>query len=141
MPIRLSFVRGWTILLLILFVPAGLAAYFLQSAMWLIWIPLGIIALAAFVAALPIKSKITPEQFADGLERHLLGTDGMSGWDDTTSVAIADERLEQIRWGLSKFDSLKDEKDRDELKALIAALRRGEFPGVVPTTHLTYRDR
>jgi hypothetical protein len=141
MPIRLSFVRGWTILLLILFVPAGLAAYFLQSAMWLIWIPLGIIALAAFVAALPIKSKITPEQFADGLERHLLGTDGMSGWDDTTSVAIADERLEQIRWGLSKFDSLKDEKDRDELKALIAALRRREFPGVVPTTHLTYRDR
>jgi hypothetical protein len=141
MPIRISFVRGWAILLLILFAPAVLTAYFFHSAIWLVLLPLGLIVLAVLVALIPHKRKVTPEQFADEIERHLLGTDGQRGWDDTTSVAIADERLEQIRWGLPKFDSLKDEKDRDELKALIAALRRGEFPGIVPVTDLTYRGR
>jgi hypothetical protein len=90
---------------------------------------------------LPTKRKVTPEQFAEELERHLLGTGGPWDWDDTTSVAIADERLERIRWELTKFDSLAQEEDKDELKAIIAALRRGELPEVVPATHLTYRDR
>jgi len=41
------------------------------------YVPLGIIALALFIAALPIKRKVTPEEFADELERHLLGTGGL----------------------------------------------------------------
>jgi hypothetical protein len=78
------------------------------------------------------RRKITPEQFASELEGHLLGTEGPWDWDDTTSIAVADERLERIRRVLPKFDSLKRTKDRDELKAVIEALRRGEFPEIDP---------
>jgi hypothetical protein len=132
---------GWLIVLLVLFLPAALTAYALHSVAWLFVVPIGIIVLAFLVAALPIKRKVTPHQFADQLERHLLGTEGKWDWDDTTSIAIADERLEQIRLELAKFDSLTQEKDKDELRAIIAALRRGELPAVVPPTHLTYRNR
>jgi hypothetical protein len=132
---------GWMIVLLVLFLPAALTAYLLHNLAWLVVVPFGIIILAFFIAALPTKRKVTPEQFAEELERHLLGTGGPWDWDDTTSVAIADERLERIRWELTKFDSLAQEEDKDELKAIIAALRRGELPEVVPATHLTYRDR
>jgi len=76
------------------------------------------------------KRQLKPEQFADELERHLLGTQGKWEWDDTTSIAIADQRLERIRLGLAKFDRLSRANDRDELKALIEALRRSEFPEV-----------
>ena len=77
------------------------------------------------------KRAITPEQFADELEKHVLGTEGEWDWDDTTSIAIADERLERIRRRLSKFDSLTRTKDQDELKSIITALRRGELPEIV----------
>jgi len=69
-----------------------------------------------------MKLKLSPRQFADELERHLLGTEGKWDWGDTTSIAIADERLERIRRGLPKFDLLTRGKDRDELKAINAAL-------------------
>jgi hypothetical protein len=131
----------WVIVLLVLFFPAALTAYVLHNLAWLVVVPFGIIVLVFLIAALPIKRKVTPDQFADELERHLLGTGGPWDWDDTTSVTIADERLERIRCELSKFDSLTQEKDKDELKAIIAALRRGELPEVVPPTHLTYRRR
>jgi hypothetical protein len=122
---------GWVIVLLVLFLPAALTAYVLHNLAWLVVVPFGIIVLALFVAALPIKRKVTPEQFADELERHLLGTGGSWDWDDTTSVAIADPRLEEVRSRLGpNLDSLSNEKDKDELRAIIAALRRGELPGV-----------
>jgi hypothetical protein len=134
---------AWVIVLLVLFLPAALAAYVLHSLAWLVVVPIGVIVLALFVAALPIKRKVTPEQFADELERHLLGTEGKWDWDDTTSIAIDDERLERLRWELAKFDSdsLTQEKDKVELRAIIAALRRGELPAVATPTHLTYRNR
>ena len=134
---------GWLIVLLVLFLPAALTAYLLHSLAWLVVVPFGVIVLFLFLAALPFKRKVTPEQFADELERHLLGTEGKWDWDDTTSIAIADERLERLRWELAKFDSdsLTQEKDKVELRAIIAALRRGELPAVVPPTHLTYRNR
>lgn len=139
MAIRLS--PGCLYLLVILFVPAILTAYFLHSATWLVIIPLGMVTLALLVAAIPgRKRKVTPEQFADALERHLLGTEGKWDWDDLTSFPFADERLEQIRREIPKFDSLAQEKDKEELKAIIAALRRGELPEVVPPIHLTYRN-
>lgn len=141
MVINRSTVSGWLVLFSFLFLPAILTAYFLHSAVWLIIVPVGIIAFAGFVAALPIKRKVTPEQFADELERHLLGAEGKWDWDQTTSGVIADDRLEQLRLELWKFDPLTREKDRDELRAIIAALRRGELPEVVPPTHLTYRKR
>ena len=122
---------AWTIVLLVLFLPAALTAYVLHNLAWLVVVPFGVIALALFIAALPIKRKVTPEQFADELEMHLLGTEGTWDWDDTTSVAIADPRLENVRSSLGpNLDSLSHEKDKDELRAIIAALRRGELPEV-----------
>jgi hypothetical protein len=119
------------IVLLVLFLPAVLTAYVLHNLAWLVVVPLGIILLALFIAALPIKRKVTPEQFADELERHLLGTGGPWDWDDTTSVTIADPRLEEVRSRLGpNLASLSHEKDKDELRAIIAALRRGELPEV-----------
>lgn len=141
MTLRLRRVPGIVLLVLVLFVPAALVAYLSHSVMWLVAVPLGIIMLALFVAALPIKRRVTPDQFADELERHLLGTERKRDWDDTTSVAIADERLDLIRLELAKFDSLTREKDRDELKAIIARLRSGELPTTVPQTHLSYPNR
>lgn len=118
-------------MLLVLFLPAVLTAYVLHNLAWLVVVPLGIILLALFIAALPIKRKVTPEQFADELERHLLGTGGPWDWDDTTSVTIADPRLEEVRSRLGpNLASLSHEKDKDELRAIIAALRRGELPEV-----------
>ena len=131
---------AWVIVLLVLFLPATLTAYFLHNIAWLAVVPIGIIALALIVAALPSKGReVTPSQFSDELERHLLGTGGPWDWDDTTSIRIADERLERIRWELPKFDSLTREEDKTELKAIIEALRRGEIPEVVPVKDLTYR--
>src|SRR5258708_37396169 len=91
---------AWVIVLLVLFLPAALTAYVLHNLTWLVVVPFGIIVLAFFIAALPFKRKVTPEQFADELERHLLGTGGTWGWDDTTSAAIADTRLEGGRFRL-----------------------------------------
>lgn len=115
-------------MLLVLFGPAVLVAYLLKSMVWLVFIPVGITVLALIIAALPIKRKVSPEQFADELEKHLLGTGGPWDWDDATSVVIADPKLEKLRWGLSKFDRLSTEKERDELRAIIKSLRRGEVP-------------
>jgi hypothetical protein len=124
-PLKFS---GWIVMLLVLFFPAALTAYVLHNLAWLAVVPFGIIVLAFFIAALPIKRKVTPEQFADELERHLLGTEGPWDWDDTTSVAIADPRLEDVRSRLGpNLDSLSNEKDKDELRVIIAALRRGEL--------------
>jgi hypothetical protein len=121
----------WVIVLLVLFLPAALIAYVLHNLAWLVFVPMGIIILAFCVAALPVKRKVTPEQFADELERHLHGTEGPWDWDDTTSVAIADPRLEEVRSRLGpNLDSLSHEKDKDELRAIVAALRRGELPAV-----------
>ncbi len=140
MAIHLSGGSGCAALLFVLFGPAILTAYFLHSLIWLIIIPIGIIVIALIEAALPIKRKVTLDQFAEELERHLLGTEDTWDWDDTTSVAIADERLEGLRGALPKFDSLSLEKDKDELKAIIAALRRGEVPNVSPPASRTDRE-
>jgi hypothetical protein len=140
MTFHLSGRSGCATVLLVLFVPAILTAYFMHSAIWLIAIPLAIIVIALLVAALPIKRKVTPEQFAEELEKHLLGTEGPWDWDDTTSVAIADERLEQVRGVLSKFDSLASQEDKDALKAIVEALRRGEIPDVHSSANKGHDD-
>jgi hypothetical protein len=120
---------AWVIVPLVLFLQAVVAAYVLHNLTWLVVVPLGIVILALVIAALPSKRKVTPEQFADELERHLLGTGGPWDWDDTTSVRIADPRLEEVRSRLGpNLDSLSHEKDKDELRAIIAALRHSELP-------------
>ncbi len=66
----------WTIQLLALFLPAALTAYLMHSLAWLVGVPFGIVVLMLFIAALPSKRHVTAEQFADELEKHLLGTEG-----------------------------------------------------------------
>jgi hypothetical protein len=119
-------ILDWTIVLLVLFLPAALTAYLMHSLKWFVGVPFGIIVLMLFIAALPSKRHVTAEQFADELERHLLGTEGAWDWDDTTSVRIADPRLEALRLRLGEnLDSLSRDQDKDELRAIIADLRRG----------------
>jgi hypothetical protein len=129
---RMEFSRAssWLVSLAILFVPAGLVAYFTHNPKWLTIVPFGIITAALLIAALPITRKVTPELWASELEPHLLGTDGPWDWDDATSVALADPRLEAIRGTLVKFDALTTEEKRKEFEAIIAALKRGEIPEV-----------
>lgn len=98
----------------------------MHSLKWFVGVPFGIIVLMLFIAALPSKRHVTAEQFADELERHLLGTEGRWDWDDATSVRIADPRLEAVRLRLGEnLDSLSSDEDKDELRAIIADLRRG----------------
>jgi len=100
----------------------------IRDRVWTFVTPLLLIILMVIVAALGPKRKITPQQFADRLEKHLLGTEGPYDWDDTVSVTPADERLEILRQGLSDFDRLDTAEKRDELRRIIEALRRGEIP-------------
>ena len=92
-------------------------------------IPLATIAILLCVAALPIKRKVSLEDYANELERHLLGQDEDNDWDRTSSVRLSDERLERLRASLpSSFDDLASDEDRSELKRIIENLRRGEVP-------------
>jgi hypothetical protein len=117
-------------LLAVLFVPAALAAYLLKDSKWPIIIPFAIAALMFVIAALPIKRKVTPQQWASELEPHLLGTDGMWGWDDAIGARLAHPGLEALRAKMSKFDLLPTEERRREFASLIAALKRGEIPEI-----------
>src|SRR5258708_32810125 len=110
---------AWVIVLLVLFLPATLTAYFLHNLAWLVVVPFGIIVLALFIAALPVKRKVTPEQFADELESHLLGTGGPWGWDGTSSIAIADPRLGAVRRRFGpNLDFLSHAQDREDIRSI-----------------------
>ena len=88
-----------------------------------------LVILMLAVAALPIKRKVSPQQWANELEKHLLGTDGAYGWDDATSVTLADELLESLRHRLiPEFNMLTTQQKKEEFRQIIESLRRGEFP-------------
>jgi hypothetical protein len=129
MAIHLHGGSGCAILLIALVAPGVIASVLLHSAMLAFAVPALLLVLMLIVAALPIPRKVTPDKFADELERHLLGTEGRWDWDDAISVRIADVRLDQLRLSLGeRFDTLARQEDRNELEAIIAALRRGEIP-------------
>lgn len=109
--------------------PGLVTSIVLHRLVWAIAIPLATIAVLICVAALPIKRKVSLESYADELERHLLGQDDDDEWDRTSSVRIADDRLERLRVSLPRsFDDLPSEEDRTELKRIIESLRHGEVP-------------
>jgi hypothetical protein len=120
---------GCGVLFVLLFFAAGLVAWVFNDPKWLLITPCAMIALALAIAALPIKRKVTPQQWASELEPHLVGTDRRWDWDDATSVRLADPRLEAVRVKLGKFDLMTEER-RKELENLIAALKRGEIPKI-----------
>jgi hypothetical protein len=130
MAIHISGGAGCFVAILILMLPAVLAAILFHSGWLLIAVPFGLLLLLSALGKWGPKRKVTPQQFADELERHLLGTGGAWGWDDTTSIAIADQRLGSLRCKLAKFDLLVLPERREELAEIVAALRRGEIPDV-----------
>jgi hypothetical protein len=143
MAIQISRSWGCVVVLVFLFGPAIAMSYILHSKSWLL-VPVGIVVLALIIAAIPQKRKIiTSTQLADKLERHLLGTERSWDWDDTSSgtFIVEDAKLDQLFRNLWKFDSLKLQEDKDELRAIIAALRRGETPNVRRATYPKPRDR
>ena len=125
---RLRNPLGCLLLLVFIFGPGFLLDYLLHSVVWMLLTPPLLVITMLLVAALAPKRKITPEQFADGLEKHLLGTEKPHEWDDTVSVALADERLAILQQSLVRFDLLDTEEKREELRRIIEALRRGEVP-------------
>jgi hypothetical protein len=134
---------------LVLLIPAALMAYVLHSPAWLVGGPIGIFGLI-LAAALVFgalerlfgigRRKGTPEEFANALEKYLLGEEPERGWDEPMEVTLADPRLEQVRRSLCLSPNLyrlATEKDRDELRTVIAALRRGDLPDVPPRYGIT----
>jgi hypothetical protein len=61
---------GLVIFIAYLFVPGLIAAYLLHSSSWIVIGPGFMLVLMLIVAALPIKRKITPQAWADQLEKH-----------------------------------------------------------------------
>lgn len=114
----------------IVLIPALVAAIVFHSAWLLVIVPFVLVGLWLAFCKWGPKKKITPQQFADEVERHLHGTDGEWGWDDTTSIAIEDQRLDVLRLKLVKFDNLGLPERREELTAIVQALRSGEIPDV-----------
>jgi|SRR5579864_4275027 len=128
MAINLDGGKGWLAIIVVLFVPGSVAAYFLDSPKWIVLWPVFVVVSLLILAALPIYRKTTPQEWAKELEKHLLGTDGAWGWDDATSARLKDERLEQVRCRLERFTLLDSEEKRAEFKEIIEALKRGEIP-------------
>jgi hypothetical protein len=116
---------------IVLFALLGLTAasllYFSASGLAL---AVFLISLILAVAAWPFKGReVTPQQWANELETHLLGTGSPYDWDDATSIALADERLEKLRGRLvPDFDRLDTPEKTEHLRKIIEALRRGEVP-------------
>lgn len=126
---KLSNRWGRVFLLTLSLAPGLVVSYFPHSAWWMVIFPAILVILMAGVAALPIKKKITPQEWANDLEKHLLGTEGSHDWDDATSVTLADPRLENLRWPLvPEFDLLDTPEKLEGFRRIIEALRRGEMP-------------
>jgi len=93
--------------------------------------PVGLIILMLVVAALPVSRKVTPEEWANELEMVLLGTHDPYGWDDATSIRLADPRLERIRRRLTDHLDPETPEQREELRLIIEDLRTSSEPGKV----------
>jgi len=99
-----------------------------------------IVGLFVLANSLP-KRNLTPDQFADELERRLSKLGDTMNLDDVLSISVADERLGRVLTQLRELEYAPMEKQTEELKSAIAAIRRGDLPEVVTPTILTYRDR
>jgi hypothetical protein len=119
---------GSLIFVLVLFVPAALLAYVFHNLAWLVAVPIALFVLIfaiAFVFGTLEKllgigrRKGTPEEFANALEKDLLGEEPERGCDEPLEVTLADPRLEQLRRSLClrpNLYRLATEKDKDELR-------------------------
>ncbi|MGC2111932.1 MAG: hypothetical protein WA655_20610 [Candidatus Korobacteraceae bacterium] len=124
---------GFGCTVLVLFAIGAVFFLISSSVRWLILAPLFLVLFMLVAPLLPfLRRNTTPQQLADELEKHMLGTEGGRDWDNVTSGGIRDQRLDTLRGKLWKFDSLAVEEHRKEFEEIIAALRRGEIPDVKP---------
>ena len=79
--IRLNNKSGFPFLLAVLVIPGLLTAYLSHSVFWALAVPVAELGVILILAALPFKRRITTEDFANELERHLLGTGADWEWD------------------------------------------------------------
>ena len=129
--IRVGNGLGLLLLIVVVFGPGLLVSTILHNGWWAILLPIATVGAFLGIAALPIGRNISPEQYADELERHLRGEDNDDDWDRTGSVRLKNPRLEELRRSLpDSFDDLRTEEDRLSLARVIEALRRGELPEV-----------
>lgn len=126
MGIQLDYGMGFVALLGVAIGPVRV----LHFGVWEFWSLVAVVAVLFGMAALPIKRKVSPRDYADELEHHLLGTDKCYDWDRTTSVKIQNPLLEDVRRSLGdRFDTLSNPDSRAELRQIIDALRHSESPG------------
>jgi hypothetical protein len=110
--------------------PGLVLASALHSWTWFFAAPIAQAVLLWLIAAFGRGDKrdVTPQELADELERHLIGNEGPYDWDATTSVALADERLNRLIPRLIEYDRLDTAEKREQFREIIEALRRGEIP-------------
>ncbi len=118
-------------LAIFLVVPVLGLAYAVKSGAWLYAAPIAVVVLVLLINVFssPDRRNVTPQEFADELERHLDGSEGRYDWGATTSVALADDRLNRLVSMLPEYDRLDTSEKREQFRAIIEALRRGEIPG------------
>ncbi|HEV2245472.1 MAG TPA: hypothetical protein VGW37_02365 [Terriglobia bacterium] len=70
------------------------------------------------------RNRLTVSQVADTIEKHIKGTDGPWDWDEFTSIAAPDPRLNAVRLRCIDLDGLvlPDQRNR-ELEKIVADLR------------------
>jgi hypothetical protein len=117
-------------LAIFLVVPGLGLAYALKSGVWLYGAPFAVVVLVVLINALNNgdRRNVTPQELADELEKHLDGSEGRYDWDATTSVALADDRLNRLVSRLPEYDRLDTLEKREQFRGIIEALRRGEIP-------------
>jgi len=123
--------RGRITRAIFLVVPALLLAGALHSWTWFFAALFAeVIVLLCWIAPFNrgYKRNVTPQELADELERHLIGSEGQYDWDETTSFNLADERLNRLIPRLIEYDRLDTPEKREQFLEIIEALRRGEIP-------------
>jgi hypothetical protein len=111
-------------------VPALLLASALHSWMWFFGTLIAEVILLCLFAAFGRSDKrdVTPQELAEELERHFVGTAGPYDWDATTSVELTDERLNRLIPRLIEYDRLDTAEKREQFREIIETLRRGKIP-------------
>ena len=126
--------RRWIALAIVLLfcvvVPGLVLADALHSWTWFFAAPVAAVVLLCLNAAFNRRDKrnVTPQELANELERHLVGNEGQYDWGETTSVELADERLNRLIPRLIEYDRLDTAEKRQQFREIIEALRRGEIP-------------
>jgi hypothetical protein len=112
-----------------LILPGVIVGLLLRSWAWGIGIPAVLIAIVGVIIVIRRKRRVTPQQWAVPLEKHLLGTEGPYEWKETTSRPFADKKLENLRKRIAQeFKALDTPEKKESFRQIVEALKRGDIP-------------